>query len=608
MKKQWMQCCLAILLALTGGGNAWADNQIVYALGDSALHYGTGGKNTETYDVALRIQEPELVGATIKGVRIAFSTTKKLSNARAWLTRELPEIKNFKAGEPDITSKAFDLKQEYVEITFDEPYTITDDGVYVGYSFDVARVDTAIMPVVTTRHTSPDGFYIHTTKVYRSAWRSLYGYAGQLAIQVLLEGDVIKTNSACISYVEEVNVKTGDDFNLMFDVTNHGAAGSSTIDYTIKVNGQEFNKTAQTNLRPIFGDNTTISTQIPALTEKGRHPVSITINKVNGVENEATNPMGENRVNAYNIMPKHRAVLEEYTGLWCGYCPRGFVGLEEMNRLYPEDFIGISYHYDDAMEITRKYPSSVAGFPDAWLDRIYETDAFCGDAQYGLFGIDKAWEKRCKEFTPAFVEVSTEWTNENTLHATAYITFPLEDSECPYVVGFALVADGLSDPEWSQSNYYNGEVGWPASMDLFTKNSKSYVTGLTFNDVIIDSSADRGIEGSLSAPIEGDVPQTVDYDFDISAIKTSLVPADRTKLRVVAMLINTQNGVIVNANKAQAGSVSTGIKTVGSTSEVVKSVRYYDLQGRPALNPTQGIFIKAETMQDGKVQTGKVRF
>ena len=56
---------------------------------------------------------------------------------------------------------------------------------------------------------------------------------------------------------------------------------------------------------------------------------SVNVLKVNGVDNEeeavaeATTP-----VFVLNTLPRHRSLLEEYTGLWCGWCPRGFVALE----------------------------------------------------------------------------------------------------------------------------------------------------------------------------------------------------------------------------------------------------------------------------------------
>ena len=606
MKRQFMHLCLTALLALMGGSAVMADNQITYSQGEAALNYGTGGKNAETYDVAMLIQNPALVGARILGVRIAFPFANDLSNASAWLTKQLPAIVSSKAGAPDITSKAFDIKEGTTEILFEQPYTLTAEGVYVGYSFDVAKVTTALRPVVTTAYTTPGGFYIHTTKVYRTAWRSLYTYAGDLAMEVLLEGDVIKTNAANVGQLPELNGQTGEPTTLTFEVVNYGAAGTSAIDYTINVNGQTLSATATPKLGATFGARAQVTTTLPSMSQKGNYPYTITIDKVNGMPNETTDARATGTLKDYNTLPKHRAVLEEYTGLWCGYCPRGFVGLEEMNRLFPDDFIGISYHNGDDMQITTNYPSNVAGFPDAWIDRVMQTDAYCGNEDYGTFGIDKAWKERCQVFAPAAVGVSSEWTDDNTLRATAHVTFPLAADECPYKVGFALVADGLTNESWAQSNYYAGQAGWPSNMNPFTSGS-SNVYGLTFNDVIIDSSADRGIEGSLTAPIEEDVEQTFSYDFDISKISQKIVPADRTKLRVVAMLIDSQTGQIVNAHKAQAGQTSTGIQSAASAGKVVRSVRYFDIQGRPVSLPARGLFIKAETLNDGSLRTTKVR-
>ena len=101
--------------------------------------------------------------------------------------------------------------------------------------------------------------------------------------------------------------------------------------------------------------------------------------------------------------------------------------------------------------------------------------------------------------------------------------------------------------------------------------------------------------------------QEVTYDFDISQIKAEIVPSDRSKLRIVALLIDSRTGEIVNANKAQAGS-TTAIHVTPNAGEVVQSIRYYDLQGRPTSTPERGIYLKSETLQNGKVRTQKVRF
>lgn len=610
MKHDIIRLCLAAALALTGVGAAQAENQIIFSYGDPAYTCGTTGKKAETVDVAMLLRDKALVGTQIRSIRVPFLSVEGLSGAKAWLSQSLPGIKSSKMLEPDICSVAFDIAEGYNEITLAEPYTITKEGVYVGYSFDMAASEEALKPIAVTGQTSPEGFLIHSTKIYRTSWKDQYLKEGQLCLQVLLAGDAVKTNAAQVVLGEKFNVKTGEPTTIDCTVINHGAAGITGIDYSVLFNGEKVYEPrhADLDIKAVFGAEATLQLTLPAIAQKGVYAYTISIDKVNGEANEELAEVSTN-ICAYNTLPVHRAVLEEYTGTWCGWCPRGFVGLEEMNRLFPKDFIGVSYHNSDPMAVTNDYPSLVEGFPDAWIDRWYQTDAFCGDSDWGTFGIDKVWQDCCTIFSPAAVEVSSQWTDDQTLRATASVTFPLPDDECPYSVGFVLTADGLSGTgsDWVQANNFSGDDIWPASMNLFTQGG-SNVSGLTFNDVVIHCDANCGIEGSLTAPIEEDVAQTVDYDFDLSSISSAIVPADRSKLHVVALLIDTQTGRIVNANKAAAGNSSTAAITATSADKVVQSVHYVDLLGRRIASPRHGLYIRTETLRDGTLRTQKVRF
>ncbi len=609
--------CLAIALAFTGGGYAQAD-ELTFSYGEPAYNIGTGSSKAETIDVALHLSDPALVGLEVQGLRIPLTTLAGITAARAWLATELPTISKSVAGTPDVLSIDFTPTADgYYYIYLPEPYTITEAGIYVGYSVDMQASDVAPAPIALTNVQRDGGLYIHSTKIYRTAWHDLSTSEGALALQVVLGGEQLKTNAVAVTRQPDVNVLTGMATTVSFDITNHGTAGATSIDYKLviqadgEVHPAEISGTdhhADVALAPIFAATQTVQLTIPAIEVKGQYHYYYIITDVNGQPNEDINPMSTASLNAYNTLPVHRPVLEEYTGTWCGYCPRGFVGLEEMARLYPADFIGISYHNGDPMQITTQYPNNVVSFPDAWLDRWYQTDAFCGDSDYGLFGIDKVWQQVREVFTPASVEVGSEWTDGNTLHATAAVTFPLSADECPFEVGFALVADGLSGDgsDWQQSNYYAGDTSWPASMHQFTHGT-DHVAGLTYNFVLIARSGVAGLPGSLSSPIEEDVAQTVSYDFDLSAIKAAIVPADHSKLRVVAMLIDSRTGAIVNANMATAGTATAAVGSLPATAaDVAVSVMSYDLAGRRMATTARGISLRVERTAGGRMRVGKV--
>ena len=68
-----------------------------------------------------------------------------------------------------------------------------------------------------------------------------------------------------------------------------------------------------------------------------------------------------------NLTTQHRPLIEEYTGTWCGWCPRGFTGMEMLRETFGEDFIGVAIHNQDPMAVltTSQYPSNIQGFPSA---------------------------------------------------------------------------------------------------------------------------------------------------------------------------------------------------------------------------------------------------
>lgn len=186
---------------------------------------------------------------------------------------------------------------------------------------------------------------------------------------------------------------------------------------------------------------------------------------------------------------------------------------------------------------------------------------------------------------------------------------PFTDGD--YRISVALVADGLSNPKWRQSNAYSGESSeiytgkW---WDLFTQAGRT-VTGLTFNDVVAYYRDVRGVEGSVPASMEaGD--EAV-YECRISKADILNIDGDEfineeATIHAVGILLDATTGKVVNCNKsASLDYTYTGIDEV-KTADVV-STTYYDLQGLRVADPRQGIFIKVDTLSDGTTARSKVR-
>lgn len=584
--------------------NVNADAQgIKYGASDDESAEGTWGTNKkENYDVAIHITDASLIGKTVTGIIVP--TVPNTTNWKAWLTKDLKLVD--KQNAPDIDSVKFSPSDKKVTIMFSSPYTITQDGVYVGYSFDVSTLtDETKTPVLVVGSNDAEKFYLHTSRTY-TKWASRPSLGIASALAVIIEG--VPANAAAIGSLESAATQIKQLTNYTFHVLNHGSAGVNSVDYSYSVAGKTGTGHANLSIDAFYNKSGDVSFNLPEFDDPGNYTLKLAIDKVNGETNaDAAISSQSGEITVYKVLPVHRPLLEEYTGTWCGYCPRGFVGLQRMNLLDPQNFIGISFHNGDAMEITTSFDNNVKGFPDAWIDRYHETDAYIGDNTTNSFGIDKVYSALAKTIAPADISLSAKWTDENktAVTATSSVSFALDQSSNHWRVAYFLIADSLhgTTSRWQQHSYYtDGSMFADDSlMAPFIKNEYSYPY---FSDVVIATSKSwvSGEEGSITAPITGGIPQTFDYTFNLAdAVNTngeSLVQ-DKKHIRVVAALIDTETGHVVNAAKIGISQPETsGINNLDATNPLKVSLTYYSIDGKRLTAPQQGLNIVKTS--DGK--------
>lgn len=570
-----------------------------------------GSKKAETYDVAILLTNSSLKGKTIKSVTIPFHSKDNLSNLKVWLSKKLTleTINGKKTNVPDAITQDVTLTEDTITVNFATPYTIEGDSIYIGYTFDSsAKDDNSKTPILLTSEKAPSGFLIHSSRTYRS-WVN-YSTTGSLAIKATLGN--VNANDANVAPLGLLRGAINQPQTVDITLTNLGYNGVKDIDYTYEagsLTGTSHVDLTET-IPAIFGATADVTISLPGQAAKGNYPVKITVNKINGTDNTAAISTTTD-LEVYSLLPKHRAVLEEYTGTWCGYCPRGLVGLEVMNRLYPDDFIGLSYHNGDPMTImtTKEFPSKVEGFPDAWLDRTYETDAYYGNSY--SFGIDKVWKTVCSTFTPAEISAEAKMSADGSkISAKATTTFIKDLQNEQYKIEFVLLSDSLTgnSTDWGQSNYYaNGSKGkeetFPEPEFATFYNGESIVNGIYFPDVVIATSRletkpDNTIGNDVPLPteIKADTPMESVYEFNLEKVRntdgTRLVQKKNT-LRVVAILVD-KSGKIINGAKAPVNidDYRAGINQTKTGSSFSTPIKYYDLSGRRITDTNRkGIFI-----------------
>ena len=345
-------------------------------------------------------------------------------------------------------------------------------------------------------------------------------------------------------------------------------------------------------------DDTTIEVDVPPYTELGEDDLIFTITKVNGERNNATiNYATLPRVTVTKV-PHRRVVVEEYTGMWCQYCPRGIALMENLAHKYGDDFIGIAIHTGRGYE-----PLNCEDY--AWKAAEYKSRpslTMNRDLTLGSYIAQTEFETERSKGAYMDIEVSAMWDKEkNNITVTPTVTFRLNREEAPYGFAYVLTEDGMSSHYWKQANYYTGRTefrGISDELDYFV-NAPGTIYNLENNFVAIAADGVMTARtGHLKAPIKADEAQSHTYVF--KNINSKKVIQKKESLRVCVLLINTITGKIENAAKCSISEFkTTGISSVSEGTRTAVEAERYTLDGRRITTPQKGINIVKYS--DGRV-------
>ena len=585
------------------------ETEFSYAQGE-LFAYGQGQK--ETIDVAMCINNPTLVGMKITGIKAYTTCVKGLENTSLWLSKELtlvdkinvPDIKSFDVAPVETSMAGENLGLLSIELP--EPYIITNDPVYIGYSMTVTETTDIEQkyPIILSEGTNPDGLFLHMSKSVLK-WMNYNIKAGGVAyIVVTLEGE-FSEYALAIRDSGQVYVMEDEEYNIELQVSNSGSHPVENLKYTYSYDDSDkIYEGSATLPTPIEADMTQtwpVTLSLKGVSGIGRHILNLNITEIDGNPNNSPLASTSCLVNVMPYKPKHRPLIEEFTGLWCGWCPRGFVAMEKLSEDFGDDIVAICYHNKDEMAVTSVYPVPEAGFPSSTLNRTNIMDPYYGTYNADIdFGVVYDVENSMNEMTMADIQLETV-LNGSTVEVKSSTTFMIDIDDCDYEVGYVLVANGLKYPTWVQKNFYAGlESEYTGTFLEEICSWPQLVAGLTFNDVVIDVSGMMGVANSIPATVKTAVPYVHDFSFDIEG--NSLVQ-DTDNLVVCAFVIDKSTGFIVNANKCKINS--SGIEKIEGRNEVTET-EYYDLTGRRVSHPESGIMIKREKLSDGTIRSEKV--
>lgn len=571
-------------------------------------YFGTAKK--ESFDVAMLLADKYTKGKKIETIKVPFPKNAEIGNVKIWLTKKLA-LAN-KKNVADVMTLDATMDDSTAIVKFATPYTIDSDTLYIGYSFDVVELtERTQLPISLINEKGVQGLWTHSSRTYRS-WldKSTYGCS---AMQVELSG--FNANDAYFEgfkdYYNQVNIATPINLTLL----NRGYNGIKSIDYSYSVGDKKVSDhlTLDAPIPACLNASTEFTVTLPAIEAKGKYPVTFSIDKVNGEANSEV-ATANSTMAIYNKLPKHRPVMEEFTGTWCGNCARGWIGLEVMTRLHP-DFIALAYHSGDVMQVIDQkqflgFDTENPSYPMANIDRVYtDIDPYYG-ADMTPFGIEDIWKKQAEILAPASLETEAAFTPDgNDIKAKAILEFPEDANDADkYSVEFVLVTDGLhgEGQAWEQSNYLEenekGDYPFPEA-DIFFAGSSS-IPNMHYNDVVVATTRLRDGLIKLPAKVEAEKAFSIEGTItEVDSIKNMAnypVIQDSKNLRIVALLLNEKGQIVNGAQAKVTGYETTGIRNINTNAAEADVPAIYNLQGHRLQTMQKGLNIIRT--KDGKTK------
>ena len=492
-----------------------------------------------------------------------------------------------------------------ISVKLPKPLTVGSDGAIVGYSFDGKSSDT---PVVLAGSSSEDGGFLFQFEDNGKRYFQSFGKAfGQSStITVGMDVSDCEANDATVSANPELTTLVNTKQKYPFYITNNSAKPITQITYSISVDGENGAEKSLDLSSPIESMETASIPFIKAFEDEGLHSVELNISKVNGNTNINKKSSAEYSIIALEKSADRVSVVEEQTGTWCGWCPRGHVALDLLNKQLGDKVVTLAGHFAngetlvDPMNILGDnitsqaeayadyglialYVSSLLGgdgLPGAMFDRVVAADPYVGanttkgkngTYEYGATDLVNL----LKEENPSEADFSmtASWADDKNTDIKVDLTTTFNYNRFgsfPYGVAFVLSENGMTGKgaNWKQLNYYSKLAGVNGASDFNNPDmaawfkAGSYVS-TTYDNVVVQAWNPLG-NAAIVDKSKTDIDKGEVIPFSTTLKVNSDLIQNYNNLTLSALLVNLNSLAVVNAAKVVLGNCAAGIEDVNS--------------------------------------------
>ncbi len=453
------------------------------------------------------------------------------------------------------------------------PITITDANTFLswrayspdanyrdGYQVKISTTDNAIASFTTqvlnvaaelttwTQRSVKLGAYVGQTIYFAFRNNSNDKY---LLFMDDFKVEVLKNNNAIVKSLtfEKYNPLT-TEVPITISVENHGAVSLTSFLFEYSVSGNSFLDTINgLNIAPLKSADITHSINY-TINDVGEFPVDVNVSSPNGVDDEDPADNSISRVIYGLDTPVAKKVLvEEATGTWCQWCPRGAVNMDLLATQYPDLVMPVAVHNFDPMtlpEYDTPMSASVGGYPSGHVDRkIKDIDP--------LDFITSALSLQ-NRLVPVEVHTTVTWdpiTRMATMRGTAHLTIPTQQNALRF--NCIVTEDNVTgtDSGYDQANAYAG--GAAGVMGGF----EELPNPVPANQMIYNYVA-RALLGGFGG-MENSIPDAVDANQDFEFEFNYMVPEefDETQMKAIILVMDDETGEVLNGDIQKLGETTS---------------------------------------------------
>jgi thiol-disulfide isomerase/thioredoxin len=492
------------------------------------------------------------------------------------------------SGAIDLTTAGSGLQLEYAYgTTQGSPYHYEEYSIYVTTSNSLADLQAAtavhneILNVPSSRQTNVVDLSSFAGQIVYVSFRHHNTYDMNM---MLIDDVVVRIPVERDAIVEGVNVNRfslqSSDNQLTLDVRNNGSSTITALEVNWSDGTMDQTATITANIAPgaVATLNHPMMVNYATTVEKD---ITVTVNTVNGNADES--PSDNTATTKFNTLSQSgtkKIFIEEATGTWCGFCPRGAVGLDYMYSTYPESVVAVAVHNSDPMlvpEYDNGIGQYISGYPSGAVDRIL------GDVNPQISTLESVYNQRINDLVPVAVSAdATQSGNELTITVNATFFSNFSSAGSDFRFGAIITENGVTgtgdgsnavNNDYDQVNYYsNNALGAMGGYE--TLPDPVPATQMVYDHV------GRALLGGFNGEA-GSVPATVVDGQTVSHTFTYTIPSasNINNMNIVPVVLSQNGAGVIGVNEVSVSQALSVEKVSG-----IDSIKIYPNPAKENIN------------------------